>query len=171
MVIIGVFLNIFFSSKYLKQYLSYNPILTFSIRPIPSTYMYALFGFTLFHLNNVVKFKKYIIKISLLFLITFYLNIYDKNLFIKIVACISLFIAFLNLPIHKMNNNLFKFLTSYSGGIYYLHPKMQMLLEYFFYSMKSKTIKVCIINYLLCALFCLIGSKLFKKVNLRYLFE
>lgn len=86
LVIIGVFLNIFFSSKYLEQYLSYSPILSFSIRPIPSTYMYALFGFTLFHLNNVVKFKKYIIKISLLFLITFYLNIYDKNLFIYIIG-------------------------------------------------------------------------------------
>ena len=48
---------------------------------------------------------------------------------IKILLSISVFIVFINLPLHETNNNLFKYLTSYSGGIYYLHIKMPVLLE------------------------------------------
>lgn len=179
LIIIGVLFYIFFSSKYYVQYLSYNTILLFSIRQLPLSYIYALFGFILFYLNNVVKFKKYIIKNLFICLIAFYLYIYEKHLckikafryMIKITTCIYVFIVFLILPFHEKNNYLIKLMASYSGGIYYLHIKMQILLEIFFKSMQSKTIIVCIINYLLCFLFCLIGSKIFKKSNLRYLFE
>jgi hypothetical protein len=83
---------------------------------------------------------------------------------------ISVFIVFLNLPLYETSNNLIKFLTSYSGGIYYLHIKMPLLLELLLKREQSRTITTCIIYYLLCYLLCFIGSKLTKKNNLRYLF-
>ena len=179
LAIIGACSFIFLSSNYYRKYNKYKTTLIFSIRPIPSSYIYALFGLILFNLNDFVKFKKYKIKNSFLCFIFFCLYIYSENflelkayfLAIKILLCISVFIVFLNLPLHEINNNLIKILTSYSAGIYYLHIKMQKILELLFKSMKSKTITTCIINYLLCYLSCLIGSKLFKKCNLKYLFE
>ncbi len=178
-IIIGFSLYKFFSSQYVKKYLYNNTILLFSIRPIPSSYLYSLVGFILFRLNNVVKFEKYLIKFSFICIIALYIYIYDRNLFgleayyfmIKILAGITVFIIFLNLPFHKIDNNLIKLLTSYSGGIYYLHTKMRILLEYLFNSMKSRTMTACIINYYFCFSLSHIGSKIFKKVNLRYLFE
>jgi hypothetical protein len=179
LIIIGICLFSFLTSDYYKHFFSYKTIVLDSIRNIPLSYIYVFFGFTLFHLNNVVQFQNYRIKYLFINFIAFYFYIYENNLLdlkayiyiIKIAVCISLFIVFLILPLHEINYNLFKFITSYTAGIYYLHPKMRDSLEFFFKSMKSKTIGACIINYLMCYLFCFIGSKLFKKVKLRYLFE
>lgn len=179
LIIIGACFFILLSSNYYKQYFLYKSIFFFSIRPIPSSYIYALSGLILFNLNEFAKFKKYKIINSFLCFIFYCLYIYNKNflelkayfLIIKILLCISVFIVASNFPLYEINNNLITILTSYSAGIYYLHTKMQILLEFLFKRMKSKTITTCIINYLLCYLSCLIGSKLFKKCNLKYLFE
>ena len=178
LTVIGVNLYIFLTSNYYRKYFSNNTILLFSIRLLPFSYIYALFGFILFNLNDFVKFKKYKFKNSFICLIAFFLYIYKRIflelegcfLIIKFLLCISVFIVFLNFPLHETNNNLIKFLTSYSGGIYYLHKKMPILIKLIFKRIKEGALTACIINYLLCYLFCLIGSKLFKKSNLKYLF-
>lgn len=178
LTIIGVSSHIFISSNYYKKHFSYDTILIYSVRKLPFSYIYSLYGFILFNLNGFLNFKKYKIKIFFIFLIVFCLYIYHRVfleltayfLMIKSVLGISLFIVFLNLPLHETNNNLINHLASYSGGIYYLHTRMQILLPLLLKRKKSKTIIACIINYLLCYLFCLIGSKLFKESNLRYLF-
>ena len=179
LIIIGLLFYIFLSSNYYKRYFSYDTILFFSIKKIPTAYIYSLFGFIFFYLNNFVNLKQYRIKISFLSLFFFYLYLYDKHLLkieayfhmIRFLTCASAFIFFLILPLHEINVNFIKIITSYSGGIYYLHTKVKKLLEFFFKGMKSSSFTVCIINYLLCYLICLIGSKIFKKVSLRYLFE
>jgi hypothetical protein len=178
LTVIGVSLYIFLFSKYYKKNFSYNTTLFFSIRQLPLSYIYALFGFILFDLNDFVEFKRYKFKKSFICFIAFCLHIYNRiflefeaySLMIKMLLSISVFIVFLNLPLHETSNNLIKFLTSYSGGIYYLHIKMPLLLKLLLKREQSRTITTCIIYYLLCYLLCFIGSKLTKKNNLRYLF-
>ena len=181
MFLIGIFFYLFLNSKYYNIIFP-NTSFFFTIRPIPISYIYSLFGFFLFPINIVDKLKKYQKKTILIFSIIFFLfldynNLYGKNIhfyIIKALGCINIFILFLILPFYKIHNNIviyfIKLITSYTGGIYYLHTQCQLILEYYFTRMKSKTIKVCIINYLFCYFICLIGSKLFGRSKLKLLF-
>ena len=182
LLLIGILLYIFLYSNYYNRFFPMNNFIFFSIRPIFTSYMYSVFGFFLFPINIDDKLKKYRKKCLFICLIIYNLFIYYKNLYgknikffiIKVLYCVNIFIFFLIFPLHKIRNkiiiNIIKVITRYTGGIYYLHTKVQLLLEYFFIGMKSRTIIVCIINYLLCYFICLIGSTIFMKYYLRYLF-
>ena len=76
LIIIGACFFIFLSSNLYKQCYSYRSTLIFSIRPIPSSYIYALFGLILFNLNDFLKFQKYKIKNSFLCFIFYCLYLY-----------------------------------------------------------------------------------------------
>ena len=182
MLLIGILLYLFLYSNYYNRFFPINNFLFFSIRPIFTSYIYSFFGFFLFPINIDDKLKIYKKKCLFIFFIIFnifiyYSNLYGKNIkffIIKVLGCINIFIFFLILPLNEIKNNIIiniiKLIAKYTGGIYYLHTKVQLLLEYFFIKMKSKTIIVCITNYLLCYFICLIGSKIFRNYYLRYLF-
>ena len=173
--LIGIFFYIFLHSYYFDLLFPPKILLFFTIRPIPRSYIYLLLGFFLFKFNLVFLFKKYIkfyISIILIVLYYFFINIYGKkeifHIF-KVVLCIYVFMAFLILPLNK-NENIILIITSYTGGIYYLHNTMRKIIEFLF-NMKSQTLLICIINYLLCYIICLIGSKIFRNYYIRYLFK
>ena len=179
--LIGILLYLFLYSSYYNKFFPIT-FLFFSIRPIFKTYIYSFFGFILFPINIDDELKKYRQKSLFICFIIFNLFIYYNNLYgnnnyffmIKVLGCINIFIFFLILPLNEIKNNIIiniiKLLTRYTGGIYYLHTKVQLLLEYFFIKKKSKTVIVCIINYLICYFICLIGSKIFRNYYIRYLF-
>ena len=172
--LMGIFFYIFFRSCYFDLLFPPKTFLFFSIRPIPISYIYLLSGFLLYKFRIVFLSQKYIkASISIIFVVLYY---FDKYLYrkkeefnvMKVALCIYLCMAFLNLPLSK-NKNSILILTSYTGGIYNLHTTMRKIIEFLF-NMKSQTLVICIINYLLCFIVCLIGSKLFRNFYLRYLF-
>lgn len=100
-----------------------------------------------------------------------------KNCQIFIIDLVStgLFINFSILPFDKIKNNkiilFIKQITSYTGGIYYLHPEIYNIFEKYIIEFKNKTFKGCIINYLICYFVCFFGTKIFKKSKFKFLFN
>ena len=78
------------------------------------------------------------------------------------------------LPFDVKNNEkkdfIIKHMTNYTGGIYYLHTKINNILSSKLLIMKNKTFIGCILNYLLCYSICFLGIKTLRKTQLKYLF-
>lgn len=176
--LLGYYMN---HSKFFSFY--QNNIVFPPIKSISSSYLFSLTGFYLFSIHYIELLKKYKIKIKFLCVLIIYLYIFYKksignSLFIlniiKILCSVSLLTIFLLFPFSKLNHSLFsiiiKQLSSYSGGIYYIHTKVQIYLDLLSKEMSSRTLLSCIINYLICNIICFIGLKTFKKTSLRYLF-
>ena len=189
--IFGLLSFIFISSPFYRIFFSkYNEIASFSIKPLPETFLFSLIGFYCFSINIINKISKYTDKIYnnkkkfiIILIILFYFSKENNEFhhyypylyyFSKILLCSLLFIIFLIIPFDKIKNHIYikiiKEIANYTGGIYYLHPKIQSLLELFFEKMKSRTFFICIIVYLLCYLICFFGEKILKKSILRNLF-
>lgn len=158
---------------------------------MPETFIYSLTGLffsSIEIINKVSKFnekekiyhnKKFLIILIILFYFSkennefhnYYPYIYYLS---KIFLCSLLFLIFMIILFDKIKNdiylNLINAITNYTGGIYYLHPKIQFLLESFFNQMKTRNFIVCLKIYLLCYLICLFGVKVLKKSILRNLF-
>ena len=174
LIAIICYLFIYYSSHTLL-FTKYNYIAIFSTKPIFFSYIYGLIGFYLYSINIVEELNKYkrkIIIFCLILLFLYYKKLTYYLIIINSLASTSLFILFIIIPFEKLNNRIFiniiKNIANYSAGIYYLHEQIQCILDFF--SKKSNTIFVCIINYLLCNLICFMGLKYCKKSNLRYLF-
>jgi len=101
-----------------------------------------------------------------LFIIPFIIIIKEKT---------NIFLFFSLLPFDKINNHkiilIVKYLTSFTGGIYYIHRGVVDLLypydKKIFVLGNFKSI-ICI--YLLCYFICAVGRKASKKSKLIYLF-
>ena len=167
----------------LKIFSKYNHVINHSIKPILECLLYSLTGFFLGSINIIDKLNKY--KIIMIYLSLFvyaiikikkklYKYFYNYHIFIIDLVSSIFFIIFACLPVDKIKNKflflLIKQITRYTGGVYYLHPEICYLLAYKFNSMKIRGAKECIIIYLVCYLISLIGSLIFRKHNLKYLF-
>ena len=71
---------------------------------------------------------------------------------------------------NKKINQLIIVITNYTGGVYYLHTKIQDILSPKLLIIKNKTLIGCLLNYIICYNICLIGIKIFGKTKLKYLF-
>ena len=89
------------------------------------------------------------------------------------VTCI--FIFFGTLPFHlckiKFLNNILKIITSHTGGIYYMHDDVFHIFINGNQNETNRSIKSCIIVYICSFIVCDIGTRIFKKWRLRYLFN
>ena len=89
-------------------------------------------------------------------------------------AGICIFISFSLIPFEKIKNNLFftiiKQLTSYTGGIYYFHGIIGRLLINKIYFYKYDHIN-CFIIYIVCYIICMVGTIIFRKSIVKYLFN
>lgn len=161
----------------------YKHSINHSIKPIFECLLYSINGFFLRSINLLEKIDKYKIIIIYLSLIVYaiikikkklFIYFYNYHIFIIDLVSTSFFIIFSSLPIDKIRNNflfiLIKQITRYTGGVYYLHPEICYLLSYNFHSMKIRGMKECIIIYLICYFISLIGSLIFRKCNIKYLF-
>ena len=100
---------------------------------------------------------------------------YYLKIIILGIGAISLFILFSILPLdinnNKISNKIIIQITNYTGGVYYLHNKIREILNHILIVVKNKTLLGCIINYITCYIICFLGFKIFKKINLKYLFK
>ena len=174
--ILGILMLIFNFGGYINVFKKFKHPVNHSIKPIPSTLIYSIIGFFLGKLIILDKLKKHRLKTIIIFLPTIYIIRIYPDLFIiinnfKIIiiiyVIINLFFFFAILPFDKINNKMIviiiKQITSYTGGVYYIHPEIR-------YIVKKKTFIGCMKNYLICYSICFIGSKLLKNYKLKYLF-
>ena len=156
-----------------------------SIRPNLEFFVFAFTGFYLASIQFIHKLYKYryisivCSIISLYFYIQYYRSFFSKvNLFLKgIIRDILVtffFIIFSMLPFDKINNNyiliLLNKITSYTGGIYYIHSKAGEISKTYFYLIRKQTLEGCFLLYFICYFTCFIGAFIFQKFSLKYLF-
>ena len=99
---------------------------------------------------------------------------FNYNGFKMYFVSILLFIIFALFPSDKIKNKIIiwfiKQITNYTGGVYYLHMPICSYIRPYIKIVESKTIKGCLIIYILCYIFCMIGNLIFGKTKLRNLF-
>lgn len=146
---------------------------------------YSVIGFFISYsgIMNYMKKNRLLVIISCLYLLYFF---YNHKIFIEIkgfyyqglqffFVSICIFISFAMFPSEKIKNKkiiqIIKQITNYTAGIYYLHLQITEYTSKYIIQIKYRTIKGCLIIYLLCYLFCFIGTFIFGKTKLRHLFE
>jgi len=178
-ILIGIqIISFSFSDKYHKFWDRYNPIIQFPLRPISNTYKLGLVGFFLSSIKIIEK-TKVTKKIILLFILGLLSQFLFNNTPLKRTLRINfttfLIIVFASIPFEKANIIFFKFIrqiTSYTGGIYYMHVYINSLLNnYVWAKIISKNVYKCIKLYFICYFICFIGSQIFKKNSLKYIFN
>lgn len=178
-ILIGIQIIFFYiSDNYHKFWDRYNSIVHFPLRPIRNTYKLGLVGFFLSSIKFIEK-TKVTKKIILLFILGFLSQFLFNNSPLKgtftIIFTTFLVLIFASIPFEKTNIIIFKFIkqiTSYTGGVYYMHVYINSLLNnYAWAKIISKNVYKCIKLYFLCYFICFIGSQLFKKSSLKYLFN
>lgn len=171
-------------SKYHKKFLQlYNKPIRHSIGPIAKSFTYCFTGFFLRSINILKKYYKIRIVFmllygSILFIILHYNAItripsYFEGIFISLVA-VSAFSFFAMIPFDIFENRIIIFflkqISSYTGGVYYLHPKVSDIFNKYFISIRRRTFKGCLLLYIICYLICFIGANAFRKSNIKFLF-
>ena len=157
-----------------------------SILPICMYFNYNFTGFYFASINlsdKAFNYRKIFFIISSLFIsiyFIFYFSFFEKIPFffksiVENIFVLNIFIFFVLLPFDKIKNKNLKAclnkITGYTGGIYYLHVKMDDLCEKFnIYLIKKRTFIGCLLIYLFCYLICLIGSFILRKNYLKNLF-
>ena len=178
-ILIGVHIAFnYYSSYYNKFWDRYNWIIFFPMRPIRNTYKLGLVGFFLSSIKIINKLKV-TKKVLLLFILALLSLILYINSSIKghlyIIFSTFLIVVFAAIPFEKTNIFIFNFIkqiTSHTGGIYYTHVYINDLLNTYVWSKYlTKKRYTCAKHYFVCYLICFIGTKLFSKTNLKYLFN
>ena len=155
-----------------------------AIRPNLEFFIFAFTGFYLSSIQFINKLYKYriistiISIISLILYIHYYTPFFKNIIFLKgIIRDILVtffFIIFSMLPFDKIDNYYIIYflnkITSYTGGIYYLHTKVGDVCKPHIRLIRKKTLKGCFLVYLICYSICFLGSFLLQKSNLKFLF-
>ena len=101
---------------------------------------------------------------------------YSKLLKIIIIdiVVVCLFLLFSLIPFELIENNIvkkaIKQISSYTGGIYYIHYIVKKIFGKYFNIFNAGNLKSCAINYFVSYFICFIGSTLFQKNKIKYLF-
>ena len=163
-----------------KFYFSKKDVLGRILEMIP----FAVIGFLISDSEIIIFLKKHRLKtvitcIYLLYFITNYevinkVKVLDYNGIRLFIISICVFITFVMFPSEKIKNKIIikiiKQITSYTAGIYYIHVKLFSYISKYIEPIKKRTIKGCIIIYLLCYLISFLGILIFGKTKLRHLF-
>ena len=144
----------------------------------------AITGLTLAHLNILTIFNNHRIKFMFYF-ISILLFIYNYNVFGEFkgffysgiknnIASICLFISFSLIPFDKLKNEYviytIKQITRYTGGIYYYHSMVGMVLGKISW-LNKKRFSFCFIIYVTSYILCLLGTKISRNNKIKYLFN
>lgn len=114
---------------------------------------------------------------SIIFCIIIFYFIYSFNFFGEIsliLVSISLFIFFSLIPLEKIKNktliNFIQIISKHTGGIYYFQRNIQYLIFKFSFFRIRPFLSCCII-YIFGYIICMLGTKIFKRNKLKYLFN
>lgn len=184
--IISFLLYIFDCSKYCTYLFNrYKKVpVGHSISPIPKMFLHSLTGFFFSSINIFKKYNKYRIHIlflagTFLFAILYFeilkkTRFYFKRIIINL-GILSGFSFFAMLPFDKIKNkNIFSFLkrlTSYTGGIYYLHSIVYHIFKSYIISVRQKTFNGGLLIFIISYFICLINSIIFRNSKIYYLFN
>ena len=145
---------------------------------------FAVIGFLISYSEIIIFLKKYRLKtiITCIYLLYFIINYqvinktkgFEYNGIRKFIISICVFITFVMFPSERIKNKIIikiiKQITNYTAGIYYIHFKLSGYISNYIVPIKNRTIKGCIIIYLICYLISFLGILIFGKTKLRHLF-
>ena len=173
------------------QYSEYNYIIFFNYKPyirsvshIVEMIPIAVTGINLSSIQ-LLRLLKINYKKSICYSIILLYFIYKYNVFgyfngfsysgIKQnIAAICIFISFSLIPFEKIKNtiyfNIIRQVSRYTGGIYYFHQIIIYSIKNLTHSNNDSMFK-CIIIYIVGYLICFIGSKVFRRNKLKYIFN
>jgi hypothetical protein len=100
-------------------------------------------------------------------------NGFEKQGILLNIEAVSFFVIFSLIQLDNLNNKILiciKYLTSYTPGIYFLHPEVYLIFRIKISLIKNKTILGCLIVYLISCLLSFIGYNSLKKYKLNHLF-
>ena len=94
------------------------------------------------------------------------------NTLLHIIASTTLVITFASFPLEKISSQkvklIIKKITQFTGGIYYLHPRIKDILQKISpYLNKRKTYCRSFFIYILCYFICFIGNNIFINTKLK----
>lgn len=145
---------------------------------------YAVIGFIFSHFGIIKSMKK--IRIIIIFFCIYFIYLISnykvfnniKGFYFGsylIFSGITVFILFSMFPSEIITNkqiiNIIKIITKNTAGIYFLHSAIKDIFSHYIIYIRKRTLKGCIIIYLICYLISLIGSYVLGKTKLRHLFE
>lgn len=186
-ILICIFLfSVYFNFKSFdkKIFSIYNKNIFHSVGRLSYSIIYSITGFFLgsFNLLSIIKQKH---KMIILLFFPFLVYIFREHKKIILIApkiyfiimdiiIIFLFIFFSSIHLDSFMNinfiNIIKRITSFTGGIYYLHLFIFDIFSSFNNSISNRDVKSCILIYFICYLICFIFSNIFKQSRLKYLF-
>jgi hypothetical protein len=120
---------------------------------IHASFLYFLFKLNIFQLHNGYLFSA--IEMNTLGSINFF--------------CIFSIIPFEYIK-KKRIIDILKYISNYTGGIYYIHVFLCYYLGKIIIYIRYQTFFGCILLYIICYFICLIGNNIFHKTFLKYLF-
>ena len=139
----------------------------------------AIIGCILGSLNILLKIKVYsihyhtILFLSIIFLFKFNIFIFYSgfmypNIFLNVVASITLFITFGSINIKQfIITKLITTITRFTGGIYCIHSIFRRYLQKYIIFFSEKSYFSSFIIYFICYMTCFLGIKLFKNYKLK----
>ena len=162
----------------------YEQTINESIGRISYSLIYSMTGFFLGSFNLLSKINKnHNLKILLISPILIYALKIHKMLYILFpkfhflildILIIILFVLFGSIPSFLIKNEKLAFfvkrITSFTGGIYYMHLYIDDFLSRYLQLIRNKNVNYCIIIYLICYLISLTFCNLLKSSKFKYLF-
>ena len=167
-----------------KFFLKYQAPIQLSLGYIFEIIPISVTGFYIASIKLIEKLQKYkysnlYLCLNSLFFLIKYHSFNDAKGFnfqgiIKNLCSVLLFIFFTLLPFENLKNKLvisvIKHITSYTGGIYYIHIIARNYLKKNIRCINKGTFYGAILIYILCYIICYIGNKIFGKTQLKHLF-
>ena len=158
---------------------NYSFMISRSIGDIFYKITYIMSGFY-FGSKSILE-KKFSVKIKIIIISIIGVFIFNKSMnkrnnnYIAIQLIINIiFLSFSFLPFDLIKNKIIisfiKQITSFTGGIYYLHWEIKYRTFNNSNLIQKADFMSCVINYLMCYIFCFFSFKLFKNTKLKYLF-
>ena len=160
----------------------YSKVVRCSLGICFELFPFAVMGITLHHLDITEKLKKFK-SLSIFYTGIIIFLIIKFDIFVRIkgyfypgilynVGGTSSFILF---SLFSFQNKklifLLKFITKYTGGIYYIHIILFKCLRPKIEFIKNKTFLGTIFIYIVCYIICYLGNKLLYKTEFKFLFN
>jgi len=173
-----------YSGSNYNKYKNYPYHIKYSLGRLVESVPYTITGFILGHYKVIDILQKHKIKTIIISAII-YEVLLDYNIFSNVMGfyfqgihlniksmCLISFFAML--PFEKIKDKNFKKIikgiTNYSGGVYYLHIPFSQYLTVFFDDVKKRNFTGMLIIYAAGYITCFVGTLIFGKTPLKYLF-
>ena len=155
-----------------------------SMEIMNETFIFAISGYTLGYFD-ILNLLKRLSKFSFIFfspifyIVRWHQEVFDYfpgfNVIFNTLFISTIFIFFGTLPFdifkNSIINKILKILTRHTGGIYYIHTEAYDILINKYHLMYPRSTASNILVYVASYIFCDIGTRIFRRWRLRYLFN